>query len=148
ISQIVDSFGPRDGHGLRFPVGLAADTLGNVYVTGNNTANVLKVDPEGEVTIVALPSRDGLALSACSDIVTAPDGTVYFARVGKDALWRLTPEGRLDQLLDESGAGPGERLRSARGLALAPDGHVYISGFASDNVFRVVPPPLDPASGG
>ena len=108
---------------------------------------MLKVEPDGEVSIVALPSRDGLALSACSDIVTTADGTVYFARVGRNSLWRLSPDGQLDQLLDEGGAGPGERLKSARGLAVGPDGDVYISGFGSNNVFRVVPPPPSPARG-
>ena len=145
ITQIVDRLGPHDGHGLLFPVGLAVDGAGNAYVAGNNSANVLKVDPEGTVTIVALPSRHGRALSACSDIVTTADGTVYFVRVGTHSLWRLTAGGDLAQILDANGAGTGEILKAARGVAVDADGHVFVSGFGSDNVFKVVPPPLAPA---
>jgi len=144
-TQIVDRLGPHDGHGLLFPVGLAVDGAGNVYVAGNNSGNVLKVDPEGTVTIVALPSRDGRPLSACSDIVTTADGTVYFARVGTHSLWRLSPDGDLEEILDKNVAGTGELLKAARGVAVDTEGHVFVSGFGSDNVFKVVPPPLAPA---
>ena len=145
VRQIVDRIGPRDGHGLRFPSGLTADGSGNVYVAGNNTANVLKIDAEGNVTIVALPSRRGVSLSACSAITATADGTVYFTRLGENSLWRITPEGDLTQILDAQGDGSGQLLQSARGVAVDSEGHVFVSGFGSNNVLKVVPPPAQPA---
>ena len=49
-------------------------------------------------------------------IVVAKDGTVYFADVTNETIWKLTPDGKLSPLV---------RNRWTHSLFLAPDGTLY-----------------------
>ena len=137
VTQIADPVAAGGARKLWFPNGISADGAGNAYIAGNNSGNILRVTPQGEVTEIVGPVFEGRALGACSDVEVLPDGNVFFTRLGARAAWWLTPAGRLTELIDANGAGPGQMLKSARGIAADGKGNVYVSGAGSHNVFRV-----------
>ena len=59
IIQIIDASGDGSGNILRLPRGIAVDTMGNVYVAGQNSSNVFKITPSGSITEIIDASGDG-----------------------------------------------------------------------------------------
>jgi sugar lactone lactonase YvrE len=136
--EVASRIGASVGHGLHFPNDVDVDAAGNAYVCGNNSANVLRISPGGEVVQLAPPSLDGVGISACSSLVARPDGTVYFTRLAAYGLWRIAPDGRLEWLMSsDKGWGLGGRIKTPRGLAVDAEGNVFVSGFGSHALFRI-----------
>ncbi|WP_227982261.1 SMP-30/gluconolactonase/LRE family protein [Nocardia spumae] len=118
------------GHTGGRPLGLHAGADGSVLIC-DAERGLLRLDrPHGTIETV-LDRVDGQRLTFTSNVVAAPDGTVYFSEStrrypledymgdilehsGTGRLFRLTPDGRVDTLVDG--------LQFANGIVLAPDG--------------------------
>jgi len=150
--------GDADGVGAvaRFngPVGLAVDKAGNVFVADTYNDRIRRIAPDGTVTTVAGNGKpgdaDGAAQTAAFDtpsgIAVAPDGTLFIADTGNDAVRVITPAGLVSTL-----AAPpeGERrpiLKRPVGMALTHDGYLYVGAsgggrilqFSRDGAYRAL----------
>jgi gluconolactonase len=111
--------------------GLARDRQGRLLACEHLTRRVTRTEYDGSITVLA-DRYEGKRLNSPNDIVCAADGSVWFTDpsfgIGgwwegapgeqelPHAVYRVTPEGRLQQVLADL-AGP-------NGLAFSPDGRV------------------------
>lgn len=136
------------------PVGLAVDRAGNVFVADTYNDRIRRIAPDGAVTTIAGNNQpgdaDGAAQTAAFDtpsgIAVAPDGTLYIADTGNDAVRVISPGGLVSTL---AAAPEGERrpiLKKPVGIALTHDGFLYVSAssggrilqFAHDGTYRAL----------
>ena len=149
-----DADGPAATAQFNGPVGVAVDKTGNVFVADTYNDRIRRIAPDGIVTTIAGTGRpgdaDGAAHTAAFDtpsgIAVAPDGTLYIADTGNDAVRAITPGGLVSTL-----AAPpeGERrpiLKRPVGIALTRDGYLYVSAsgggrilqFSKDGTYRAL----------
>jgi DNA-binding beta-propeller fold protein YncE len=146
--------GPAATAQFNGPVGVAVDKAGNVFVADTYNDRIRRIAPDGRVTTIAgngAPGdADGAAHTAGFDtpsgIAVAPDGTLYVADTGNDAVRAITPGGLVSTL-----AAPpeGERrpiLKRPVGITLTHDGFLYVSAsgggrilqFSKDGTYRAL----------
>lgn len=102
IAGAANTSGAADGIGPQarfyYPLGVAVDRAGNVYVADGDNDTIRQITPAGAVTTIAGQPRvrgaqDGPALQATfrnpSDIAVDADGTVYVADTGNSSIRRL-----------------------------------------------------------
>lgn len=108
--------------------GLARDRQGRLLACEHLTRRVTRTEYDGRITVLA-DRFDGKPLNSPNDIVCQSDGSVWFTdpAFGIGGWWegepaeaelphgvyRLSPEGRLDMVLDD--------LQGSNGLAFSPD---------------------------
>jgi len=150
--------GSADGAGaaarFTFPVGVAVDAHGTVYVADAGNHTIRRVTPVGQVsTIAGLAGQKGRTDGAGSEarfnmphgLAVAPDGTIYVADTENHTLRQLTPEGRVSTWAGQAGqkgSTDGERAAARffhpTGLALDVSGTVYVVD-NGNHVIRAVP---------
>lgn len=113
------------------PNTMAADTLGNMYVslTNRDTTRVVQVRPDGTVEDFLTQPR-GYGLMA-----VAPDGRLYVATPAQGAIYRATKDGSwavFAQGLSQRIGGGAWAFR----LAFSPDGTLYAADGKTGNVIR------------
>jgi sugar lactone lactonase YvrE len=142
---------------LDFPEGVTVDAAGDVYVADSENNEVEKINPAGQLSIVAGDGSSGAptpgpATSSALDTPTgvAVDGTgnVYIADRSNDVVERVTPSGTLS-IFAGNGSGTGTptagpatatTIGTPWGVAVDDAGNVYISGCASGcRVYKVTP---------
>ncbi|MDQ3699854.1 MAG: hypothetical protein M3442_02920, partial [Chloroflexota bacterium] len=134
------------------PAGIGMDTRGNLYIADRNNHRVRRVSPgtdgtlrTGTITTVAGTGASGFSgdggaatsatLNQPSDVVAAPDGTLYIADLGNRRVRRVAPNGTISNYagngLDRIGPNgvPATQasIREPTHLALGPDGSLYIT---------------------
>jgi DNA-binding beta-propeller fold protein YncE len=146
--------GPATSSHLTNPAGLAVDSAGNVYISDENSGEVVMVTPSGMLSIIAgtgtqgtptpgpatsseLGSPEGLALDAGGDLYIADN-------VNREVL-EVTPSGTLSIVAGTGASGtpaPGPAtsspLGSPDGLAVDASGNLYIAD-ADGYVEKVTP---------
>ena len=145
------SFGSADGTGsaarFNYPVGVATDSSGNVYVCDNGNYTIRKITPAGVVTTLA-----GLAGSAGSaddtgsaarfnnpgGVATDSSSNVYVADTSNHTIRKITPAGAVTTLAglagsqgSADGTGSAAQFRYPSGVATDSSGNVYVAD--SDN---------------
>jgi len=139
ITRIIDATG--DGtNALATAIGIAADTTGNVYVTGNVSRNAFRIAPGGGITQIIDTTGDGTnPLLSPQGVAVDATGSVYVTgRFGSDNAFRITPGGGITQIIDATGDGTNP-LTGAFGVAVDATGNVYVAGNASNNAFQITP---------
>jgi hypothetical protein len=150
-------FGTTDGPGtsarFNFPIGLAVDASGNVYVADSKNSVIRKITPAGVVstyagTALQYGSADGPAASArffipCGVAVDSA-GVVYVADTGNHVIRKITTDGVVSTLAGSAqqsgttnGTGAGARFNLPWGIALDRSGGLFVSDSGSNTIRRV-----------
>jgi len=113
--------GHRDGPAaqaqFRYPVGLAVDPSGSVYVADAGNGCVRRISPAGEVT--TLPVKGDASLQSPTQVCLTSDGSLWVADTSGHGLWTGPKAGPLTAWSGDA-TGAGERF--------APAGIVAVQG--------------------
>ena len=150
--------GSNDGTGsaasFRFPMGVAVDGSGNVYVADNGNNKIRKITPAGVVSTLA-----GIGLTGSSDgtgsaarfngpIGVAVDGSgnVYVADYGNHTIRKITPAGVVSTLAGSAGqfgssdgTGSAARFSNPTGVAVDGSGNVYVADIGNNTIRKITP---------
>ncbi len=149
LAGLAGASGSADGTGsaARFstPAGVAADSLGNVYVADMNNHTIRKITAEGVVTTWAgmagsNGSRDGARSSALFTnpygVAVDSAGDVYVAEYGNHMIRKIASNGDVTTLAGSpssyetaNGSGSAAHLLFPTGVALDSSGHLYVAEF-------------------
>jgi sugar lactone lactonase YvrE len=149
--------GGADGSGsaarFNFPVGVAVDAAGNVYVADSRNSTVRKISASGVVTTFAgapgqFGSTDGTGANArfflpCGVAVDGA-GNVYVTDTGNHTIRRITPDGVVSTLAgapqqqgSANGTGSAARFSSPWGIAFDRTSSLYVSDSGNHTIRRV-----------
>ncbi len=159
LAGLAGSAGYNNGTGsaarFNYPVGVAVDTNGNVYVTDNNYV-IRKVTPGGMVTALAgsldfQGSADGTGANAqfegAGRVAVDNAGNLYVADYGNGTLRKVTPTGTnwvvttLAGLAmnfgTNDGTGSTARFGNVDGVAADSSGNIYVSDTSNNTIRKV-----------
>lgn len=159
IAGTAGTAGSADGIGAAarfdFPVAVAADAAGNVYVTDTLNHTIRKITPAGQVTTLAglartLGSSDGAGGAARfhgpSAVTVDRGGTIYVVDRSNHTIRRITGSGDVTTLAGAPGiAGAADGVGGAASFrlpeAIAADGagNLYVTDLANFTVRKITP---------
>ena len=150
--------GPATEAQLNFPVGLAVDGSGNLYVADYLNQRIRRIDPDGVITTIAgtgepgFGGDDGPATEAHlhSPVRLAVDGSgnLYVSDSLNQRIRRIDPDGVITTIAGTEDPGFGgdggpaaeAHLNSPNGLAVDGSGNLYVADYNNHRV-RVIRPP-------
>ncbi|MDE1997693.1 MAG: hypothetical protein KGI52_02075 [Burkholderiales bacterium] len=150
VSTLAGTYGVQgiaDGSGsaarFNFPLGIATDTVGNVYVADTFNNTIRKITPAGVVSTLAgiagvAYSGDGIGTSATFNnpaaVATDNLGDVYVADSRNHTIRKITPSGLVSTLAGRAsaqgsadGSGSAARFTYPMGIATDSAGNVYVA---------------------
>jgi hypothetical protein len=161
------SIGSADGVGstaqFNYPVHVAVDTHGNVYVADNDNDTIRKITPAGLVSTIAgfagYPgSTDGSGSAARfnmgvenvpSGVAVDANGNLYVADTLNDTIREITPMdtnwmvSTIAGLAGSSGNADGTnntaRFAGPEGIALDSNGNLYVTDTGNDTIRKLTP---------
>ena len=148
-------WGFRDGSGtsaeFNYPIGVAVDAEGNVYVANSYNHRIRKITDEGLVSTLAgsiWGFRDGAGRSAQFNypygVAVDAAGNVYVADTNNHAIRKITPEGLVSTLAGSTegsadGAGTSAQFNSPTDVAVDAAGNVYVADYLNDRIRKITP---------
>jgi streptogramin lyase len=159
LAGTAGSTGSADGTGaaaqFSFPIGVAVDGAGNVYVADSNNYTIRKVTPAGVVTTLAGTAglrggADGTGPAArfnqTSGVSVDGSGNVYVADSGNNLVRKITPTGEVTTLAGmpgsagtADGTGTVARFNWPEGVAVDGTGDVYVADTGNNTIRKVTP---------
>jgi hypothetical protein len=155
--------GPATSANLCFPVALAVDAKGNVYVAeygGSGTHRVRKIGPDGTITTIAGTGERGFSgdggpatsarLNLPGGLAVDARGSVYIMDTWNTRVRKVSPDGTITTIAGNGKpgfSGDGGPATSAQllgggyhhGVAVDRQGNVYIADAANYRVRKVTP---------
>ena len=143
--------GPAASASFAFPVGVAHDAAGNLYVT--DAESIRRIAPDGTVSTLAgvagsTGGADGTGSAArfafAHGIAIGPDGDLYVADQAYNTIRRVTTAGVVStyagfaqdcRYVDSAVAAP--RFCSPAGVAVAANGDVYVGDSGNNRIRRI-----------
>src|SRR5262245_40934025 len=133
--------------------GVATDAAGNIYATDRDNSLVVKIAPDGTLSVIAGNgfsgySGEGLratsgSLSIPIDLAVDPAGNVYLAENGADRVRKITPDGVITTVagggssLTDNVTATSALLVSPTGIAFDSAGNLYIAESGQHRIRRV-----------
>ncbi len=143
------------GSGVRFnyPVGIALDSDGNLYVADYVNHLIRKVSPAGVSSTFAgttgMPGHQNGAIARFNtpqDVAVDAAGNVYVADLNNHVVRQITPAGNVSTLAGQPGSpghadGPGTtaRFNLPVGIACDPQGNLYVVEYGNHTLRRIGP---------
>jgi hypothetical protein len=155
--------GPATQACLEYPMGLAVDAAGNLYIADVANNRVRRVAPDGTITTVAGNGTGGFcgdggpATQACLYAPLGPfvdaAGNLYIADARNDRVRRVAPDGTITTVAGNGTAGfcgdggPATQacLEYPMGLAVDAAGNLYIADRSNSRVRLVATPDGQPS---
>lgn len=151
--------GSANGNGsaarFYYPIGLAADAAGNIYVADTGNYLIRKITPDGVVTTFAgapgsLGAIDGVGTVARFfnpyGIAADAAGNLYVADTGNHTVRKITPAGVVSTLAGTAGVigavdglGSAARFQSPFGIIADAAGNVYVADTINHSIRKVTP---------
>jgi sugar lactone lactonase YvrE len=147
--------GPAAGAELNYPVGVAVDADGDLFIADTANNRIRKVDRTGVITTVAGNGAQGYAgdggpaigaeLNQPTDVAVDSDGHFYIADNRNFCIRRVDTTGVISTLAGngtegyagDGGPATGAELDTAVGLTLDASGNLYIADANNNRVRRV-----------
>jgi len=159
LAGLARSSGSTNGTGgnarFYFPVGVATDTSGNVYVADTDNHTIRKIAPGGVVSTLAglagFPGyTDGVGNGArfnYPDGVTVDAaGNVYVADTSNELIRKITPGGVVTTVAGtvftsgtNDGTGAAALFNGPKGLALDSSTNLYVADTGNDTIRKITP---------
>ncbi len=150
-------FGATDGTGtgarLNFPVGIALDAGGNLYVSDARSFTIRKITPAGVVTTFAgtafqTGAADGTGAAARFflpyGVAVDGQGNVFVAEGGNHTIRRITPAGVVTTFAGTAGSpgfvnatGAAARFNTPFGLAVDAFGNLYVADSGNNAIRKI-----------
>ena len=160
--------GPAVEASLNFPVGLAVDGWGNLYIADAGNDRIRRVDRRGVITTIAgvghgrLSRKDGPAIMAVLDnpkgVAVDGSGNLYITDTWNNHIRRIDPMGIMTTIAgtlnsgnypqEDFGGDGGPAIRASlgfpRGIAVSTSGTVYVADRWNHRVRVLARPPQAP----
>ena len=151
--------GSADGTGaaasFNFPNGIAADSVGNLYVADTNNHTIRKITPAGVVSTLAgmagvAGSADGTGAAARFNgplgVATDSAGNVYVADTRNSTIRKITPAGVVSTLAGKAsvtgsvdGTGAAASFNGLSGIATDNAGNAYVADLGNNTIRKITP---------
>jgi DNA-binding beta-propeller fold protein YncE len=134
-----------------FPVGIASDAAGNLYVADIFNHRIRKITQAGKVSTLAGGEKgfaDGVGSDAKFDdpvsIASDAAGNLYVADFGNHRIRKITPAGEVSTLAGgEEGfaddIGINAKFYRPSGIAIGAAGHLYVAEFGNHRIRKITP---------
>jgi sugar lactone lactonase YvrE len=144
--------GPALSAGLSFPVDVAADALGNIFIADRGNFRVRHISPDGVIHSAAGVSDDGGPANAAqlnypNGIAVDAAGNLFIADTDSQRVRKISPDGIITTVAGNGTSGfrgdggPASlaELSYPAAVAVAGDGHLYIADTRNQRIRRVTP---------
>ena len=149
--------GPATAAQLNFPMGLAFDAAGNLYIADRDANVVRKVTPSGTIQTVAGTGKAGYSgdsgpagsaqLNGPSGVALDAAGNLYIADARNEAIRKVAPDGTLTTVagtgirgsLGDFGPARSAQLDGPEAVAVDAAGNLYIADTFNGRIRRVTP---------
>ncbi len=143
--------GTGSAAGFNYPIGIAADASGNLYVGDQFNEKVRRITPAGVVTTLAgngnVGSTDGAGASATfyypTGVAVDATGNIFVTDLGGNTIREVTPAGAVTTVAGTGGTGSGNgpaasaTFSEPTGIAVDGSGNMFITD-ASNNKIREI----------
>jgi uncharacterized protein (TIGR03437 family) len=149
--------GPATSAQVNWPMGVAVDASGNLYIADSVDCRIRRVSQNGTITTVAGNGTAGYrgdrgpAVSAQLDspngVAVGASGDLYIADTDNHRIRKVAPDGTMSTVAGNGTAGYGgdggpatsAALSSPRRVAMDTSGNLYITDFGNNRIRRVDP---------
>jgi len=143
--------GTGNAAAFKYPIGIATDVQGNVYVCDAANNLIRQITPDGTVSTYAgsgiAGSSNGPAASASfnnpTGIAVDAQGNVYVGDEGNYMIRKITPGGMVSTLAGSGtpgsadGTGTAASFNHPRGLAIDAQGDVYVADYYNNLIRKI-----------
>jgi uncharacterized protein (TIGR03437 family) len=149
--------GPAISATLDGPVGIAMDSVGDLYISDQGNDVIRQVNPGGVIATVAGTGRSGFSgdggpaaaaqFDSPASINLDSSGNLYIPDVGNNrirvvltsgTIWTVAGDG-IGGYAGDGGPALSAEIYAPRGVAAAPNGDVYIADFSNNRVRQLTP---------
>jgi streptogramin lyase len=107
------------------PISITHGPDGNFWFTLQNSSQVARITPQGEITEFRTPT-----LSFPFDIAPGPDGNVWFSEGSTGQIGFITPGGHIEEIVFST-------FDASSGITAGPDGNIWFCDLTGNNIWRV-----------